>query len=191
MKKKQDTKDLILQSATRLFQRQGYNGTGLNQIIEESGAPKGSIYYHFPNGKEEIALEAISVMRKLVMEGAETDLSAKNSAAEAFEFYANNIASVFDTRDCVVEGLSIGLIASETASTHEKLRHACELVFKDWQSLYADILEQYGFEKKRAKELGLTITAMIEGACLLSITYQNGDPLRMIAKQLSLVLKTI
>ena len=188
MKKRQDTKDIILQSATRLFQRQGYNGTGLNQIIEESGAPKGSIYYHFPNGKEEIALEAISVMRKLLLEGAEKDLSGRNSAVEAFEFYVNNIAYVFDSGDCV-EGLSIGLIASETASTHEKLRYACEMVFKDWQSLYADILEQYGVEKARAVELGITITAMIEGACLLSITYQNGDALRMIAKQLLLLLK--
>lgn len=188
MKKKQDTKDMILQSATRLFQRQGYNGTGLNQIIEESGAPKGSIYYHFPNGKEEIALEAISVMRKFVLEGAEKDLFGKNSAIEAFEFYVNNIAAVFDMKDCV-EGLSIGLIASETASTHEKLRHACEMVFKEWQSLYAFILEQYGCEKEKAEELGVTIAAMIEGGCLLSVTYQNGDPLRMIAKQLPLLLK--
>lgn len=77
MKKKQDTKEIILQCATRLFQRQGYNGTGLNQIIEESGAPKGSIYYHFPNGKEEIAVESIAMMRKMLMEGAEKDLAEK------------------------------------------------------------------------------------------------------------------
>ena len=187
MKKKQDTKDIILQSATRLFQRQGYNGTGLNQIIEESGAPKGSIYYHFPNGKEEIALEAISVMRKLVLGGAEKDLSGGNSASEAFQSYINNIATVFDRKECV-EGLSIGLIASETASTHEKLRHACEMVFKDWQSLYADILEKYGCDKERTEELGITIAAMIEGACIMSSTYQNGDPLRVIAKQVSWLL---
>ncbi len=185
--KKQDTKQTILQSATRLFQRQGYNGTGLNQIIEESGAPKGSIYYHFPNGKEEIALEAISVMRRSVLEGAERDLSGKKSAIEAYQFYINNIATIFDSKDCV-EGLSIGLIASETALTHENLRHACEAVFKDWQSLYADILEQYGFEREEAEGLGITIAAMIEGACILSITYQNGEPLRSIVKQLPLLL---
>jgi TetR/AcrR family transcriptional regulator, lmrAB and yxaGH operons repressor len=127
-------------------------------------------------------------MRKLVLEEAEKDLRGKNSAAEAFEFYVNNVATVFDTRDCV-EGLSIGLIASETALTHEKIRYTCEMVFKDFQSLHADILEQYGFKKERAEELGLTITAMIEGACILSITYQNGNPLRMMAKQLVLLLK--
>lgn len=189
MKKKQDTKDVILQCATRLFQRQGYNGTGLNQIIEESGAPKGSIYYHFPNGKEEIAIESISMMRKLLMEGARKDLTGKNSAIDAFQFYIRNIASDFDNRGDCAEGLSVGLIAFETATTHEKLRNACEMVFKDCQSLYAHMLEHWGFSKERAEELGITITAMIEGACLLSITYQNGDPLRMIAKQLVFLLE--
>ncbi len=188
MKNKQDTKDIILQCATRLFQRQGYNGTGLNQIIEESGAPKGSIYYHFPNGKEEIAIESISMMRRLLREGAEKDLAEKDSALEAFRFYIHNIAAVFDNHGDCAEGLSVGLIAFETASTHEKLRNACEMVFKDCQSLYAHRLEQWGFKQERAEELGITITAMIEGACLLSITYQSGDPLRMIAKQLVFLL---
>lgn len=188
MKEKQNTREVILQTATRLFQRQGYNGTGLNQIIEESGAPKGSIYYHYPNGKEEIAIEAISMMRKLVLEGAEEDLTGKNSAAEAFEYYLHNVAAVFDSRSCI-DGLSIGLIASETAFTHENLRYSCEIVFKDLQSQHAQILIQYGFGREQAEELGITITAMIEGACILSITYQDGDPLRRIAKQLSLLLK--
>ncbi|QVY61798.1 TetR/AcrR family transcriptional regulator [Cytobacillus gottheilii] len=188
MKGKQNTKDIILQTATRLFQRQGYNGTGLNQIIEESGAPKGSIYYHFPNGKEEIAIEAISMMRKLVLEGAEKDLSGKSSAAEAFEYYLDNVAAIFDARECI-DGLSIGLIASETAFTHERLRYSCEMVFKDFQTLYAGILMQYGFKRESAEEIGITIAAMIEGACILSITYQNGNPIRRIAKQLSLLLK--
>ncbi|QCR33951.1 TetR/AcrR family transcriptional regulator [Lysinibacillus sp. SGAir0095] len=188
MKEKQNTRDVILQTATRLFQRQGYNGTGLNQIIEESGAPKGSIYYHFPNGKEEIAIEAISMMRKLLLEGAEKDLTGKNSAAEAFEYYLYNVAAVFDMRSCI-DGLSIGLIASETAFTHENLRYSCEMVFKDLQSLHAQILVQYGFEREQAEELGITIAAMIEGACILSITYQDGNPLRKITKPLSLLLK--
>lgn len=188
MKEKQNTKDVILQTATRLFQRQGYNGTGLNQIIEESGAPKGSIYYHFPNGKEEIAIEAISMMRKLVLEEAKRDLTGKNSAAEAFEYYLHNVAAIFDTRSCI-EGLSIGLIASETAFTHENLRYSCEMVYRDLQSLHAQTLMQYGFEREQAEELGLTISAMIEGACILSITYQDGNPLRRIAKQLSLLLE--
>lgn len=96
VKKKESTKEIILRTASELFQRQGYHGTGLNQIIEESGAPKGSLYYHFPNGKEEIAVEAIRLMKEHVLEGAARDLEAKDTAAEAFQYHICKIASEFE-----------------------------------------------------------------------------------------------
>lgn len=187
MDKKANTKEVILKAATSLFQRQGFHGTGLNQIIEESGAPKGSIYYHFPNGKEEIATEAINQMKQHVLEKAQEDLSEKDTAVEAFQFYISKIATFFDN-PYAIEGLSIGLIASETACTHENLRKVCESAFNDWQSLYTKKLVHFGFERKRAEDLSMTINALIEGACTLSVTYKNGDPLRTIAKQLPRLL---
>ncbi|WP_249712600.1 TetR/AcrR family transcriptional regulator, partial [Bacillus cereus] len=45
-----DSREKILAASTRLFQLQGYYGTGLNQIIKERSAPKCSHYYHFPDG---------------------------------------------------------------------------------------------------------------------------------------------
>jgi AcrR family transcriptional regulator len=52
-------RDQIISKTCELFENQGYHATGINQIVKESGAPKGSIYYYFPDGKEEIALEAV------------------------------------------------------------------------------------------------------------------------------------
>ena len=49
------TREKILSTATRLFYFQEFHGTGLNQIIKESGAPKGPIYHFFPEGKEQLA----------------------------------------------------------------------------------------------------------------------------------------
>lgn len=55
MKEKTSDRDNILRTASRLFRKQGYHATGLNQITAESGAPRGSLYYYFPGGKEELA----------------------------------------------------------------------------------------------------------------------------------------
>jgi TetR/AcrR family transcriptional regulator, lmrAB and yxaGH operons repressor len=186
--KKEHTKEIILKTATRLFQLQGYNGTGINQIIEESGTPKGSLYYHFPKGKEEIALEAIKLMKQHVLEAAAKDLDSSEDMVEAFQHHVENIAMVFDTQDST-DGLKIGLLAAETATSHENLRLACEGTFKEWQNLYAEKLEQNGYEKKSARELAVTINALLEGATTISLTSKNGDTLRIVSKQIPALLR--
>ncbi|PAE15052.1 TetR family transcriptional regulator [Virgibacillus sp. 7505] len=188
MKKKESTKELILRTASELFQRQGYHGTGLNQIIEESGAPKGSLYYHFPNGKEEIAVEAITLMKKHVLEGAAQDLNEKDTASEAFQYHIRKIAQDFEKKH-QMEGVQIGLIASETASTHEVLRNSCQHAYADWQALYANRLIAFGYEKEMAKDLAVTINALIEGAVTLALTSASGSPLYSVARQLPSLLK--
>ena len=51
----------ILQATTALLEKQGSHATGLNEIIRESGAPKGSLYYYFPEGKDQLVSEAVLV----------------------------------------------------------------------------------------------------------------------------------
>jgi TetR/AcrR family transcriptional repressor of lmrAB and yxaGH operons len=58
----------IIAAASRLFRRQGYAGTGVNDIVALSGAPKGSLYHYFPKGKEQIAEEAVLFAGRLVAE---------------------------------------------------------------------------------------------------------------------------
>jgi AcrR family transcriptional regulator len=50
-----DSRNRMIQSAALLFREHGYSGTGFRDVIEHSGAPRGSIYHHFPGGKEELA----------------------------------------------------------------------------------------------------------------------------------------
>src|SRR5690242_14581980 len=61
MPKKTDTRDRVLRTAATLFRTQGYHATGLNQVLAEGGAPKGSLYFHFPGGKEQLAVESLQL----------------------------------------------------------------------------------------------------------------------------------
>ncbi|WP_307725250.1 TetR/AcrR family transcriptional regulator, partial [Halolactibacillus halophilus] len=60
------------------FQTQGYHATGLNQIVKESGVPKDSLYYHFPGGKEELALESIRLTQAFVLEKIKDGLNSSS-----------------------------------------------------------------------------------------------------------------
>jgi len=53
-----DTRTRMIETTARLLQHRGYHGTSLNDILEQSGAPRGSLYFHFPGGKDQLAIEA-------------------------------------------------------------------------------------------------------------------------------------
>src|SRR6201991_3711838 len=59
MPRKSDAKDRMITAARRLFREHGYFGTALSDVVNESAAPRGSIYFHFPGGKEELAGEVV------------------------------------------------------------------------------------------------------------------------------------
>lgn len=185
---KTNTKEQILSAASKLFQRQGYHGTGISQIIEESQTPKGSIYYHFPNGKEQIALESIHRMKDMVLQHAKEMLSTGNTAEEAFTRYFQSVADYFDHTE-ELEGFNMGLLASETSSSNETLCTACLETFKEWQQLFTETLVKLGYEETQAKEYSVSINALMEGACMLAITQKDGAPIRTVSQHLSLLFK--
>lgn len=183
MSNKINTKEKFIETASRLFEIKGYNATGLNEILAESGAPKGSLYYHFPKGKEQLALEAIVLAGEKIKANLKRNLESIENPVEAIVYNMENLATIIDneqkTRD-----MSIGLLALETYLTSELLRKTCEEVFTALENIYAEKLMQAGINKEKAYELGGAIGAMIEGGITLSLTRKNGNSLRLVAKQI-------
>ena len=56
----ESSRDAFLRATARLLRRQGYGATAVSEIVARSGAPKGSLYFHFPDGKEQLAVEAMT-----------------------------------------------------------------------------------------------------------------------------------
>jgi len=182
------SKDILIQVASRLFRIRGYEGVGLNDIIEESGIPKGSLYHYFPKGKEQLALEAINHTKEVVTSKIQEIFDRFEDPTEAFQAHilhlAENLVGNFN-----LLGMPIGTIAGEKYSTSESIRIACQSAFEDWQAVYTKKLLASGYSKKHSKDLSIVINAMVEGGILLSLTIKSGTPLQVIAEQIPLLIK--
>ena len=189
MNNKLDTRDRFVKTASKLFENKGYHATGLNEILKESGAPKGSLYYYFPNGKEELALEAINLSSKNIQRDIKEALAQILDPIDAIQIHIEKIAE-FMTKEEKIHDVSISLLALETYLSSELLRKACEAAFVSFENIFAEKLIQGGFEEEKAHELSMVIQSMIEGAITISLTKQNGTSLFAVAKQIKILLQS-
>lgn len=194
MDEKLNTRDRILGAATVLFQLKGYHATGLNEILRESNAPKGSLYYYFPDGKEQLALEAVNLTKVFVERNIKERLAKIQDPALSIKSSIEEMADLMNSpKDEEIalsstKKVSVNLIALETATTNENLRRACESAFNAWQNAYTEKLIEGGFTRKKAETLGLVIQSMVEGAIIMSLTKKSDEPFIEIAKQIPTLL---
>lgn len=187
------SREKILTTAMRLFYFQGFHGTGLNQILKESGAPKGSLYHYFPEGKEQLAEEAIKLSRELIGDVIQHYMMEKESMEEALTAHILAMAELFDQENGVEENshlmMPFGLLASETAFTNERLREACSDTYQYWESLYFGKLVKNGYRTYDAKTISQFISTLIEGAVTLSLTKKSNEPLIMASSIIPTILQ--
>ncbi|MBL8166170.1 MAG: TetR/AcrR family transcriptional regulator [Anaerolineae bacterium] len=177
------TRDQIIATTCNLLELQGYHATGLNQIIKESGSPKGSLYYHFPGGKEELAIEAVNHVGRLVLQRIRENLAQVDDCAEAISAFVRNIALNVELSGFRAGG-PITTIAMETASTNVALREECRRIYDEWQNAFADKLRSGGIDEQRSRFMATLIIAAIEGGVILCRTSQSRMPLEQISEEL-------
>jgi len=182
MSEKQNTRHAILETASRLFFTKGYHATGLSQIIKESDCPKGSLYYYFPNGKEELALECINCTKELVIEKWRSKFAEHEEPSEAVQAFVLDLAEDAEKFDYVGYMPFSFWMAVETSSISEKLRAAGQDVFAAWQSVISKRLIEFGMEETRAVEVGVVTVSLLEGALILTLTNRDKQPLLTAAR---------
>ena len=187
MAQRGETKSRVRRTAAELFRRRGYHGTAINQILDQSGAPAGSLYFHFPGGKTELAIEAVTAAGGEIGRGIEYLLESSEDVAEAVGRVVDFLAG--DLRQSDYEhGCPVGSVALDVASTSEPIRVACRTIFDDWTAKIARRLRTAGWTRKAAVEEALVIVALIEGALLLARASRDIAPLNAVASHLRTTL---
>ncbi len=175
----------IISVTCRLLELQGYRATGINEIIRESGAPKGSLYHYFPEGKDELAAEAVAHSAAAIVANIEGVMGEHADAAVAVPAFIRRLAGYVATAE-FRQGGPITAVALESASTNERLRLACRDAYRAWRQPFADKLRPaYG---PRAERLATLIIAAIEGGIVLARSEQSEQPLLAVADEIETLL---
>lgn len=177
------TREQIIETTSHLLEQQGYYATGLNQIVRESGAPKGSLYYYFPAGKEELTAEAIDRSARQFTTIIETELARYDDPAETIYRFMHGLAEHVEASECR-GGAPIATVALETAGHSDRLTAACQLAYSRYEDAFAARFVASGFSPERAAQLAILIVAAIEGGIILSRTRRSAAPLLAIAGDL-------
>ena len=168
MARRTDARVEAIAAAVRLFRVQGYTATGLNQILAESGAPKGSFYFHFPRGKAQLAEEAIdqyvasrtAVLRTI---SAETDGDAQTFVERLFEVFAAEMVATDFEYGCLMQNL-----ANELPSLDMELTQRVARGFTEATETIASHFRGCGFTPDRASSAAAALVAALEGARTIS-----------------------
>jgi TetR/AcrR family transcriptional repressor of lmrAB and yxaGH operons len=166
----------MISTTGRLLRQQGYSATGLNQIVAQAGAPKGSLYFHFPGGKEELAAAAVDRFAQRLSERLDVELETADSVADAvtalFEIYIEHVEKT-EFHD----GCAVAAVALEASPTHERLVTSVSNALGDWTGRVEAALVREGREPDEAHALATLVIAAIEGAIVMAKGKRSSEPL--------------
>lgn len=187
MGKARKHKENLVRAAVRLFRRQGYAGTGLQQILELSGAPKGSLYHYFPGGKEAVGESAVELAGELVTRTLE-DLASANADPEAFvSAYFRQYADWMEASD-FQSGCPIATTLLETAPRSERITEAGLVAFERWIRVIAGVFERSGVDAVTARERASLTIAALEGALLLARVHRSKEAILGVGRSVATAL---
>lgn len=179
---KPKARERIVYAAAEYLTKQGYYATGLNDILKKSGAPKGSLYHYFPDGKEQLAVEALKYSTSLWFDDLTKVLEKSASPSEAIKEICRFLAQQLKKSNWQ-NGCPIATITLEAASTIDSIQETATQHWTRWHQHIKEFFKAHKFEIPDA-----TVTssiAAIEGALLLARAHKSEVPLLQVGEFLA------
>jgi AcrR family transcriptional regulator len=175
----------MIWSAALLMRKHGVEGTSFSEVIERSGASRGSIYHHFPGGKAQLIEEATRYAGDFIASGLATALGQDDPAAAIGEFVAGWTALL--RRSNYAAGCPV-VAASLEGQRLPSVRDAAGSAFARWQDILTQALARHVPDDARARSLATLVISAVEGAVVLVRAQQSAEPLERVGRELERVL---
>jgi TetR/AcrR family transcriptional regulator, lmrAB and yxaGH operons repressor len=179
-------RERMVSSAVALFRERGVAGTALSDVVEHSGAPRGSIYHYFPDGKAQLAREATAHAGRLLDELITRWLARHGPAAtieRIVEMFRRQLRDTDFASGCPV---AAGALESGDAPA---ARATAGEAFASWETTLSTALQAHGHAPHRADTLASLIVCAIEGAIIVAKAQRDMRPLDRVAEELTTLLR--
>jgi AcrR family transcriptional regulator len=171
----------MIESAALLFRERGIQGTSFADVVEHSGAPRGSIYHHFNGGKTQLAEETTRWAGELIVAGTVAALD-EQEPVEAVDAVCKRWAAIVRASD-----FSAGcpIVAATLEGEREPaVRDVAGEVFRSWEDAFAAAFRRHGLAAARARSIATLLIASVEGGIVLARAQHSTRPLERVAAEL-------
>ena len=172
-------RERMVESAVVLLAKNGYQATSFTSVLDHSGAPRGSIYHHFPDGKDQLVAAAVELAGARAV--AVLDSLDGLPAAEVVDGFMLLWRTVLERSDF---GAGCSVLAVTVSGESAELLDGAAAVFAAWGSRLTTLLEHGGVPSGEAPSLATMVMAASEGAVVLARAARSYEPLDSVTAQL-------
>jgi AcrR family transcriptional regulator len=170
-------------SAALLIRERGAAATSVADVLEHSGAPRGSAYHYFPGGRGQLLREATDYAAGFLAERLERAGSAVEVFDALYKRYRRVVVDSDFRAGCPVVAVTV---ESDEAELHDHANAA----FGRWRDILAERIEADGVAAEPACELAVLIIASVEGALVLARAQHDVEPYDVVYRRLRALLET-
>ncbi len=177
----------MLISAAEVMRERGAAGVTIDEVLARSGAPRGSVYYHFPEGRNQILAEALRWAGDTITDNidAATERGGLALVRGFSAFWERTLVESDFGAGCPVVAAAIGCTGDEAG-----LAAIASGIFGRWREALTRAFVVDGFDAAEAESLSVTCIAALEGAVILGRSLRKAEPLRQVANQLEFLIKS-
>lgn len=177
-------RERMVVSAALLIRERGARATAISDVLEHSGAPRGSAYHYFPGGRTQLLCEAVDFAGEhvaAVIAGADNGLQLLDTLIDK---YRRQLLDTDFRAGCPIVAVSVEAGEQQDCERMGPVIDRAAAVFDQWSDLIAARFTADGIPPERAGELAVLATTALEGAIVLARVRRDLTPLDVVHRQL-------
>jgi AcrR family transcriptional regulator len=182
-------RERMVRSAALLIRERGAKATAISDVLEHSGAPRGSAYHYFPDGRTQLLCEAVDyagdyIAKRIAVGERGIDVLDMLIAAYREQLHRSDFRA-----GCPIVAVAVEAGDPDNPARATPLIERSAAVFARWNELISRRLVDDGIAAPRAEELAMLMTTAIEGAIIVARASRDVKPLDLVHHQLRALLQ--